>query len=76
MDTSYYFLIRSSISGVLLFNYIRLERVLQEVIHEESAVLKLQLELQHAENTKDKIREKLLEQSVWKQYAMRLLWSC
>lgn len=48
--------------------YIRLERVLQEVIQEESAELKLQLEqksveLQYAEITKDKIREKtLLEQ--------------
>ena len=48
--------------------YIRLEQTLQEVIHEESVELKLQLEqksidLQYAENTKDKIREKtLLEQ--------------
>ena len=48
--------------------YIRLEKTLQEVIHEESAELKLQLEqqsveLQHAENTKERIREKtLLEQ--------------
>ena len=55
--------------------YIRLEQTLQEVIHEESTELKLQLEqksvelqkaevgLQQAENMKDKIREKtLLEQ--------------
>jgi hypothetical protein len=48
--------------------YIRLEKTLQEVIHEESAELKLQLEqksveLQHSENTKERIREKtLLEQ--------------
>ncbi len=55
--------------------YIRLEQTLQEVIHEESTELKLQLEqkgkelqkaevgLQHAENSKDKIREKtILEQ--------------
>tara|TARA_B110000261_G_scaffold120490_1_gene134431 strand:+ start:850 stop:2115 length:1266 start_codon:yes stop_codon:yes gene_type:complete len=48
--------------------YIRLEQTLQEVIHEESTELKLQLEqqsvdLRHAEITKDKIREKtLLEQ--------------
>jgi len=45
--------------------YIRLEETLQEVIHEESAELKLQLEqqsveLQHAENTKERIREKTL----------------
>ena len=48
--------------------YIKLEETLQEVICEESSELKLQLEqtgveLQHAVNTKDKIREKtLLEQ--------------
>jgi hypothetical protein len=48
--------------------YIRLEQTLQEVIHEESTELKLQLEqknveLQHSENTKERIREKtLLEQ--------------
>jgi len=48
--------------------YIRLEQTLQEVIHEESAELKLQLEqqsveLQHSENAREKIREKtLLEQ--------------
>ena len=41
--------------------YIRLEQTLQEVIHEESAELKLQLE--HSENAREKIREKtLLEQ--------------
>ena len=41
--------------------YIRLEKTLQEVIHEESAELKLQLE--HSENAREKIREKtLLEQ--------------
>ena len=41
--------------------YIRLEKTLQEVIHEESTELKLQLE--HSENARDKIREKtLLEQ--------------
>jgi phage anti-repressor protein len=41
--------------------YIRLEKTLQEVIHEESAELKLQLE--HSENVREKIREKtLLEQ--------------
>ena len=48
--------------------YIRLEKTLQEVIHEESAELKLQLEqksveLQHAENMNERIKEKtLLEQ--------------
>jgi len=48
--------------------YIRLEKTLQEVIQEESAEMKLQLEqksveLRNAEKTKDKIREKtLLEQ--------------
>ena len=48
--------------------YIRLEKTLQEVIHEESSELKLQLEqksveLQHSENAIEKIREKtLLEQ--------------
>jgi len=47
---------------------IRLEQILKEVIHEESTELNLQLEqksaeLRHAENTKDRIREKtLLEQ--------------
>ena len=41
--------------------YIRLEQTLQEVIHEESTELKLQLE--HSENAREKIREKtLLEQ--------------
>ena len=41
--------------------YIRLEKTLQEVIHEESAELKLQLE--HSEKQREKIREKtLLEQ--------------
>jgi len=41
--------------------YIRLEKTLQEVIHEESTELKLQLE--HSENAREKIREKtLLEQ--------------
>jgi hypothetical protein len=48
--------------------YIRLEKTLQEVIHEESTELKLQLEqksaeLQHAENMNERIKEKtLLEQ--------------
>lgn len=45
--------------------YIRLEQTLQEVIHEESTELKLQLEqknveLQHSENMKERIREKTL----------------
>jgi len=41
--------------------YNRLEKTLQEVIHEESTELKLQLE--HSENAREKIREKtLLEQ--------------
>jgi hypothetical protein len=41
--------------------YIRLQQTLLEVIHEESAELKLQLE--HSENAREKIREKtLLEQ--------------
>ena len=41
--------------------YIRLQQTLLEVIHEESAELKLQL--QHSENAREKIREKtLLEQ--------------
>jgi hypothetical protein len=48
--------------------YIKLEETLQEVVHEESAELKLQLEktnmeLEKSENTREKIREKtLLEQ--------------
>ena len=48
--------------------YIKLEETLQEVVHEESAELKLQLEktnmeLQRSEKTREKIREKtLLEQ--------------
>jgi phage anti-repressor protein/regulator of replication initiation timing len=45
--------------------YIRLEQTLQEVIHEESTELKLQLEqqsveLQHSQNANERIREKTL----------------